>query len=255
MMGRVGPHATRPCQLSEKKKTETGNQKKRGGHEGCRGVMRPGVGAGFSRDGAGLPLHGARSLLPHPRAAPTVPQSSDGPCHDPITNSAFCCSSCSRSFWLEFPEASASPASAKWQGCEEKVKGEWLWRIVAPVKPYLELRSRESPQTGQTCVEREASRGKVSLTSMKTIPIVESVCTGVPRKRRNCTLCAWWSLFRGNFKTGVESERNLRGFEARKGLLVSWWDDSLAGKREQMTMAMAFKVNIVILALVSQEIT
>ena len=53
----------------------------------------------------------------------------------------------------------------------------------------------------------------------------------------------------------MESERNLRGFEARKGLLVSWWDDSLAGKREQMTMAMAFKVNIVILALVSQEIT
>ena len=53
----------------------------------------------------------------------------------------------------------------------------------------------------------------------------------------------------------MESERNLRGFEARKGLLVSWWDDPFSGKRAQMTMAMAFKVNIVILALVSQEIT
>ena len=48
------------------------------------------------------------------------------------------------------------------------------------MKPYLRLRFRESPQTGQTCVEREASRGKVSLTSMKTISIVESVCTGAP---------------------------------------------------------------------------
>ena len=48
------------------------------------------------------------------------------------------------------------------------------------MKPYLELRFRESPQTGQTCVEREASCGEVSLTSMKTIPIVESVCTGAP---------------------------------------------------------------------------
>ena len=67
MMGRVGPHATRPCQLSEKKKTETGNQKKRGGHEGCRGVMRPGVGAGSCRDSTvpGLALHGA-GLSPAP---------------------------------------------------------------------------------------------------------------------------------------------------------------------------------------------
>ena len=61
----------------------------------------------------------------------------------------------------------------------------------------------------------------MSLTSTKTI-VTRCVYIGV-------------ALFRGNFKTRVESERNLRGLEA-------WWDDPLAGKRAQMTMAMAFKV-------------